>query len=175
MPVCELFITGSWCKKFRNREHLKSLCQINIKITTPIVCDNKKPILFMFFLISFFSNSFLLHFPNEFVHDRLETKTCYFFSTGLSITDLYEQWLCEIFYYSWMQQLCVTSDHFPLWKRWVSLPLFMEYLGGVRWKHLWLHRWAANGACIEIYQWTDCVVYSSSFLVMADLPKGRST
>lgn len=68
----------------------------------------------MFFLISFFSNSFLLHFPNEFVHDRLETKTCYFLSTGLSITDLYEQWLCEIYYYSWMQQLCVTSDHFPL-------------------------------------------------------------
>ena len=58
-------------------KYLKVLCQIGIQISMLIVCNNKKKseaCILCSFEFHFSSNPFLLHLPDEFVHDRLETK-----------------------------------------------------------------------------------------------------
>ena len=104
---CLLLVRNTRSIGIQNK-YLKLLCQIGIKIFMPIVCNNKKSeaCILCSFEFHFSRNSFLLHLPNEFVHDRLETKLyCSCNYRELRSTDFNEHWLCQIYYYSWMQHL----------------------------------------------------------------------
>lgn len=72
---CLLLVRNTRSIGIQNK-YLKLLCQIGIKIFMPIVRNNKKieACILCSFEFHFSRNSFLLHLPNEFVHDRLETK-----------------------------------------------------------------------------------------------------